>query len=92
LIFASLPKEYDSFEINYNLHPEKWDIEKLIAMCVQEEETLKSSHGDSINYVKQSKKRSYLDMNDKPQGKPQWERGSSSKSHGKTPQNVHHPR
>jgi hypothetical protein len=28
-----LPREYDYFEINYNLHPEKWDIEKLIAMC-----------------------------------------------------------
>ncbi|XP_025822440.1 uncharacterized protein LOC112898302 [Panicum hallii] len=34
LIFASLPREYDYFEVNYNLHLEKWDIEKLIAMCV----------------------------------------------------------
>jgi hypothetical protein len=92
LVFAYLPKEYDSFEVNYNLHLEKWDIEKLIAMCVQEEERLKGSHGDSVNYVKQNKKRIYLDKNDKPRGKPQWERGSSSKSPGKAPQNVHHPR
>jgi hypothetical protein len=34
LIFASLPKEYEAFVVNYNLQPDKWDIEKLIAMCV----------------------------------------------------------
>jgi hypothetical protein len=92
LVFASLPKEFDSFEVNYNLHPKKWDIEKLIAMCVQEKEGLKGSHSGSVKYVKQNKKRSYLDKNDKPQGKPQWERGCFSKSHGKAPQNIHHPR
>jgi hypothetical protein len=91
LVFASLHREYDSFEVNYNLHLEKWDIEKLIAMCVQEEERLKGSHGDSVNYVKQDKKRSYHDKNAKPPGKSQWERGSSSKSNGKAIQNVHHP-
>ena len=42
--------------VNYNLQPEKWDIEKPIAMCVQEEERLKSSHGDSVNHVKENKK------------------------------------
>jgi hypothetical protein len=42
--------------------------------------------------MKQDKKRSYHDKNAKPLGKSQWERGSSSKSYGKAPQNVHHPR
>jgi hypothetical protein len=70
LVFASLPKEYDSFEVNYNLQPKNWYIENLIAMCVQEEERLKGSHDDSVNYVKQDKKRSYHDKNAKPQGKP----------------------
>ena len=37
LVFASLPKEYKTFIVNYNMQPDKWDIEKLIAMCVQEE-------------------------------------------------------
>ncbi|XP_066391733.1 uncharacterized protein [Miscanthus floridulus] len=55
LIFASLAKEYKTFVVNYNLQPDKWDIKKLIAMCVQEEERLKSSHGDSINHVNSSK-------------------------------------
>ena len=35
LIFASLPKEYETFVVNYNLQPDKWDIEMLIAMCVR---------------------------------------------------------
>ena len=37
LVFASLPKEYETFIMNYNMQPNKWDIEKLIAMCVKEE-------------------------------------------------------
>ncbi|XP_066336830.1 uncharacterized protein [Miscanthus floridulus] len=64
LIFASLPKEYETFVVNYNLQPEKWDIEKLIAMCVQEEERLKSSHGDTINHVNSSKLQEKAPQND----------------------------
>ncbi|XP_066374675.1 uncharacterized protein [Miscanthus floridulus] len=69
LIFASLPKEYETFVVNYNLQPDKWDIEKLIVMCVQEEKRLKSSHGDSVNHVKENKK-NFNNKNTKPQGKP----------------------
>jgi hypothetical protein len=61
-------------------------------MCVQEEERLKSSHGDSVNFLKQNKKKSYHDKNAKPQGKFQWEKGSSSKLYGRAPQNDHHQR
>ena len=72
LIFASLPKEYETFVVNYNMQPDKWDIEKLIAICVQEEERLKSSQGDSANLVKDNKKN--FNKNIKPQGKaPQTE-------------------
>jgi len=34
LIFSSLPKEYETFVVNYNLQPDKWDIDKLIAICM----------------------------------------------------------
>ena len=68
LVFASLPKEYETFVVNYNMQPNKWDIEKLIAMCVQEEERLKSSQGDSANLVKDNNKKNF-NKNAKPQGK-----------------------
>ena len=42
LVFAFLPKEYETFVVNYNMQLDKRDIEKLIVMCVQEEERLKS--------------------------------------------------
>ncbi|XP_034598579.1 uncharacterized protein [Setaria viridis] len=92
LIFASLPKEFEAFVVNYNSQPEKWGIEKLISMCVQEEDRIKGSRGDSINYVKQNKKRNYQSNNSKPQGKLQWDNTSSSKAHGKAPLNDHHQR
>ena len=74
-VFASLPKEYKTFVVNYNIQPDKWDIEKLIATCVQEEERLKSSQGDSANFVKDNNKKNF-NKNVKPQGK--------------APQNYHH--
>jgi hypothetical protein len=80
LVMASLPKEFENFVINYNMSPDKWDIEKTIAMCVQEEERLKSSHGGSLNYMKDNKKRNYHNSN----------QHSPSKPHGKDPQQYQH--
>ena len=76
-IFASLPKEFDTFVVNYNIQPEKWDMERLMAMCVQEEERMKATNGGTINYVKHNKKK-----NTNP--------NSSSKSKGKGPM-LHQP-
>nr|XP_020176702.1 uncharacterized protein LOC109762281 [Aegilops tauschii subsp. strangulata] len=59
LVMASLPKEFETFVVNYNMSPGTWDIEKTIAMCVQEEDRLKASHGGSLNYVKDNKKKNY---------------------------------
>ncbi|XP_072146661.1 uncharacterized protein [Setaria viridis] len=91
LVITSLPKEFETFAVNYNSQLEKWGIEKMIDMCVQEEERLKGSSGDTINYLSQNKKRNYQNNNSKLQGKPQWN-ASSSKAHGKAPMHDHHQR
>ncbi|XP_060170600.1 uncharacterized protein LOC132601538 [Lycium barbarum] len=40
-ILNSLPAEYGPFKISYNKHKNKWSINELLTMCVQEEERLK---------------------------------------------------
>ncbi|XP_062191303.1 uncharacterized protein LOC133895133 [Phragmites australis] len=41
-IMTSFPSEFGLFKINYNTQKEKWTMNELIAMCVQEEERLKA--------------------------------------------------
>jgi hypothetical protein len=59
LIFNSLPKEFETFEVNYNSINDKWTLEKFIAICVQEEERIKCNNGgvDSVNMAKHHQKR-----------------------------------
>jgi hypothetical protein len=59
LIFNSLPKEFETFEVNYNSMNDKWTLEKSIAMRVQEEERIKRNNGgvDSVNMAKHHQKR-----------------------------------
>jgi len=55
-------------------------------MCVQEEVRLKASHGDSLSFVKHNiKKKDFQDKVAKPQGKPRWEKGTSSHAPNKAP-------
>jgi hypothetical protein len=63
LIFNSLPKEFETFDVNYNSMNEKWTFEKFIAICVQEEEMIKHNNGgvDSVNLFKHNnKKRNFV--------------------------------
>jgi hypothetical protein len=59
LIFNSLPKEFETFEVNYNSMNDKWTLEKFIGMCVQEEERIKHNNDciDSVNMAKHHQKR-----------------------------------
>jgi hypothetical protein len=57
LIFASLPKEFDTFVINYNIQPEKSDLERCMAMCVQQEERIKAANGGTLSFVKDNKRK-----------------------------------
>jgi hypothetical protein len=70
LVMPLVPKEFDTLVVNYNMSPEKWEIEKTIAMCVQEEENIKTSNGGSTNYVKDNKKRNYNQSNQSSPSKP----------------------
>ena len=36
-ILNIVPHEYRPFKISYNTHKDKWSINKLMVMCVQEE-------------------------------------------------------
>jgi hypothetical protein len=66
LIFVSLPKEYDTFIVNYNIQPERWGIERLISMCTQEEKRIKSSQDESAHFVKDNKRKNFNGKNSKP--------------------------
>jgi molybdopterin converting factor small subunit len=59
LLFNSLPKEFETFEVNYNSMNDKWTLEKFIAMFVQEEERIKRTNDgvDSVNMAKHHQKR-----------------------------------
>jgi hypothetical protein len=59
LIFNSLPKEFETFEMNYNFMNDKWTLEKFIAMYVQEEERIKRNNSgvDSVNMANHHQKR-----------------------------------
>jgi hypothetical protein len=82
-IFASLPKDFEEFVVNYNSQPDKWGIEKLIAMCVQVEERIKSMRGeDTVNHLKGIKNKNYFKNNCKP----------SFKTPSHPPKNDHHQR
>lgn len=40
-VLNSLPSQFGPFKISYNTNKEKWTMDELIVMCVQEEERLK---------------------------------------------------
>jgi hypothetical protein len=72
VIFASLPKEFDTFVVNYNIQPEKWDLDRCMAMCVQEEERIKATNSGTLSFVKDNKRKNVnanANSPSKPKGK-----------------------
>ncbi|XP_024164481.1 uncharacterized protein LOC112171547 [Rosa chinensis] len=50
-ILNSLPPQYEAFQINYNTIKDKWNVNELSSMLVQEEERLKQQEQNSIHLV-----------------------------------------
>jgi len=56
----SLPREYDTFKVNYNSQDKKWSVNELIAHCVQEEERLKQGKTEYAHVAVHGPKRKNL--------------------------------
>ena len=56
-ILNTLPQQYSPFKISYNTHKDKWSINELLTMCVQEERRLMMEEGEKVNLNTFGKKR-----------------------------------
>ena len=56
-ILNTLPQQYSPFKITYNTHKDKWSINKLLTMCVQEKGRLMMEEGERVNLTTFGKKR-----------------------------------
>ncbi|KAL0313497.1 UNVERIFIED_CONTAM: hypothetical protein Sradi_5749000 [Sesamum radiatum] len=54
-ILNTLPPQYAPFKISYNTHKDKWSINELMTMCVQEEGRLSMEAGESVHMATQGK-------------------------------------
>lgn len=54
-ILCTLPQQYVPFKISYNTHKDKWSINELLTMCVQEKERLTMEGGETVNLTTSSK-------------------------------------
>ena len=48
-ILNTPPQQYSSFKISYNTHKDKWLINELLTMCVQEVGRLMVEEGEKVN-------------------------------------------
>ncbi|KAF7835748.1 Retrovirus-related Pol polyprotein from transposon TNT 1-94 [Senna tora] len=54
-ILNFLPPQYRPFKISYNTHKQKWSINEVLTMCVQEEGRLLAEMGESAHLANQGK-------------------------------------
>ncbi|KAD5802269.1 hypothetical protein E3N88_13629 [Mikania micrantha] len=79
-IMTSLPASYEAFKINYNTQKEKWLINELIAMCVQEEERQKLEKPDVAYLMATGSKKWKNNTNREDSKVPKSNAGTSSSS------------
>nr|KYP35822.1 Retrovirus-related Pol polyprotein from transposon TNT 1-94 [Cajanus cajan] len=60
-ILCTLPHHYAPFKISYNTHKDKWSINELLTMCVQEEERLMMEEGEQVLLTGSFKKKKNQD-------------------------------
>ncbi|KAL5832264.1 hypothetical protein ACOSQ4_017618 [Xanthoceras sorbifolium] len=66
-ILNTLPQQYGPFKISYNTHKDKWSINELMTMCVQEEGRLLMEQSDNVMLATQGKGK--IQANQKGKGK-----------------------
>ena len=66
-ILNTLPHQYEPFKISYNTHKDKWSINELMIMCVQEEERLVMEMGESA--MLETRRKGKSQANQKGKGK-----------------------
>ncbi|XP_038983909.1 uncharacterized protein LOC120111301 [Phoenix dactylifera] len=60
-VLNSLPMEYAPFKISYNTHTEKWTMNQLLAMCVDEEQRIKQERQESV-YLTSHKEKGHKEV------------------------------
>jgi transposase InsO family protein len=78
-ILNTLPHQYGPFKISYNTHKDKWSINELMTMCVQEEERLVMELGESAMLATHGKGKSQANKKGKGKVPPQADIKKNSK-------------
>ena len=80
-IMTSLPSAYEAFKINYNTQKDKWTMQELIAMCVQEEERMKLEKPDVAYLITAASNKRKRQSNKNQPSKTQRNDASTSSGH-----------
>ena len=78
-ILNTLPHQYGPFKISYNTHKDKWSINELMTMCVQEEGRLVMEQGESAMLATHGKGKSQANQKGKGKMPPQTDIKKDSK-------------
>ena len=70
-ILNILPQQYGPFKISYNTHKDKWSINELLTMCVQEEGRLKMELGENALIAMEEKDQNHAKKKRKGKIQPQ---------------------